>query len=101
MDSEWSCYITHALALPQFPVRTHADTHEPSSKCTRGVPVFKWAGHVILENKTLVQFLVWSNPSNLFFASPALQADAYVVAATLASQFYHEEHPRVPVRCVL
>lgn len=68
---------------------------------TRGAPVLKWAGPRIREDKELVEFLVWANPSNLCFASPALQADAEVVAAALASPFYALEHPRVPVSCVL
>jgi len=68
---------------------------------TRGAPVLKWAGARIREDKALVEFLVWANPSNLCFASPALQADAEVVAAALASPFYDQEHPRVPVSCVL
>ncbi len=46
---------------------------------TRGVPVLKWASSMIREDKALVQFLVWSNPSNLCFASPALQADKEVL----------------------
>jgi hypothetical protein len=35
------------------------------------------------------------------FASPALQADAEVVAAALASPFYAEPPPPVPPSCVL
>lgn len=68
---------------------------------TRGAPVLKWAGPRIREDKALVEFLAWANPSNLCFASPALQADTEVVAAALASPFYALEHPRVPVSCVL
>jgi hypothetical protein len=55
---------------------------------TRGAPVLQWTGQQIREDKALVEYLVWSNPSNLFYASPALQADAEVAAAALASPFY-------------
>lgn len=79
----WGGYSAHAVAH------------------TRGAPVLKWAGPRIREDKALVEFLVWANPSNLCFASPALQADPEVVAAALASPFYDQEHPRVPVSCVL
>ena len=68
---------------------------------TRGAPVLKWAAERLREDKALVCFLVWANPSNLCFASPALQADAEVVAAALASPFYAEPPPPVPPSCVL
>ena len=68
---------------------------------TRGAPVLQWAGHCIREDKDLVENLVWSNPSNLCYASPALQADAEVAAAALASPFYAEKDPQAPVSCVL
>ena len=90
-EEAWTAYSSDAVAL-QF---------GPAQRCTRGAPVLKWAGPSIREDKGLVQFLVWSNPSNFCFASPALQADEEVVGAALASPFYDDEHPRVPVSCVL
>jgi hypothetical protein len=68
---------------------------------TRGAPVLQFAGAKLREDKTIVCFLVWSNPTNLCFASPALQADDEVVAAALASPFYAEQPPPVPPTCVL
>ena len=68
---------------------------------TRGAPVLKWAAERLRADKALVCFLVWANPSNLSFASPALRADAEVVAAALASPFYAEPPPPVPPSCVL
>ena len=92
-EEAWTAYSSDAVGL-QFNA-----AHD--TKCTRGAPVLKWAGPSIREDKGLVQFLVWSNPSNFCFASPALQADEEVVGAALASPFYDDEHPRVPVSCVL
>jgi hypothetical protein len=63
--------------------------------------VLKWAAERLRADKALVCFLAWSNPTNLCFASPALQADAEVVAAALASPFYAELPPPVPPSCVL
>ena len=67
----------------------------------RGVPVLQFAGPELKQHKTLVCFLVWSNPLNLRSASPALQADTEVVAAALASPFYAELPPLEPPSCVL
>ena len=84
MDAEWRGYTAAGLC-----------------PLTRGAPVLKWAAERLREDKALVCFLVWANPSNLGFASPALQADAEVVAAALASPFYAEPPPPVPPTCVL
>jgi hypothetical protein len=84
MDTEWRGYIA-----------------QPVHGLTRGAPVLKWAAARLRVDKALVLFLVWSNPTNLCFASPTLQADADVVAAALASQFYAEPPPPVPPSCVL
>ena len=54
-----------------------------SAVLTSGVPVLGWAGDKIRADKELVQFLVWSNPSNLCYASPALQADPDIVCTAL------------------
>ena len=86
MDAEWRGYTAAALNLHGL---------------TRGAPVLKWAAERLRADKALVQFLVWSNPTNLCFASPALQTDAEVVAAALASPFYAEPPPPVPASCVL
>jgi hypothetical protein len=86
MDGEWPGYSAAALGLHGL---------------TRGAPVLKWAGERLRADKALVAYLVWANPSNLSFASPALQADADVVAAALASPFYAEQPPPVPPSCVL
>ena len=83
----WGGYSAHAVGQ--------------CSAYARGAPVLKWAGPRIREDKALVEFLAWANPSNLCFASPALQADAEVVAAALASPFYAEPPPPVPPSCVL
>jgi hypothetical protein len=90
MDAEWRGYSAAAL-----------QSSAKCSHCTRGAPVLKWAGPRLREDKALVSFLVWANPTNLCFASPALQADAEVVAAALASPFYAEPPPPVPASCVL
>jgi hypothetical protein len=90
--SGWSGYSAAALSMPDMP-GLHG--------LTRGAPVLKWAAEPLREDKALVCFLVWANPSNLGFASPALQADAEVVAAALASPFYAEPPPPVPPTCVL
>ena len=68
---------------------------------TRGAPVLRFAAPSLQNDKTLVRFLVWSNPSNLAFASAPLQADAEVVAAALVSPFYAEQLPPMPRSCVL
>jgi len=70
----------------------------------RGAPVLGFASHTLKENKTLVCFLVWSNPENMQWASRALQADAEVVAAALSSPFYDEPwdcYSGAPRTCVL
>ena len=87
MDAEWRGYS--AAAVGGYPA------------LQRGAPVLKWAAERLRADKALVAYLVWSNPSNLCFASPALQADADVVAAALASPFYAEPPPPVPPSCVL
>jgi len=87
--SGWSGYSAAALSMPGL----HG--------LTRGAPVLKWAAEPLREDKALVCFLVWANPSNLGFASPALRADAEVVAAALASPFYAEPPAPVPPTCVL
>ena len=84
MDAEWRGYTTagcHGL--------------------TRGAPVLKWAAERLQDDKTLVQFLVWANQTNLCLASPGLQADAEVVAAAMASPFCAEPPPPVPPSCVM
>jgi hypothetical protein len=86
MDAEWRGYSAAALSLHGL---------------TRGAPVLKWAAERLRADKALVCFLAWSNPTNLCFASPALQADAEVVAAALASPFYAEPPPPEPPSCVL
>jgi hypothetical protein len=63
--------------------------------------VLKWAAERLQDDKTLVQFLVWANQTNLCLASPGLQADAEVVAAAMASPFYAEPPPLVPLSCVM
>lgn len=68
---------------------------------TRGAEVLRFASPTLQEDKTLVCFLVWSNPINLCWASPALQGDADVVAAALSSPFYAEPPPAYPASCVL
>ena len=90
--SGWSGYSAAALSMTDMP-GLHG--------LTRGAPVLKWAAERLREDKALVCFLVWANPSNLCFASPALQADAEVVGAALASPFYAEPPPPVPASCVL
>ena len=72
-----------------------------SNAMTRGAPVLRWAPQRIREDKALVEYLVWSNPSNLLYVSPALGADAEVAAAALASPFYAEKDPERPACCVL
>jgi len=67
----------------------------------RGAPVLRYASPALQEDKTLVCFLVWSNPTNLCWASPALQADDEVVSAALCSPFYDQFPPPTPVTCVL
>jgi hypothetical protein len=72
-----------------------------SAVFTRGVPVLRWAGEKIRADKELVQFLVWSNPSNLHDASPALQADPDIVSTALQSPYYWEESPKTSAALVL
>ena len=72
-----------------------------SAVLTSGVPVLGWAGDKIRADKELVQFLVWSNPSNLCYASPALQADPDIVCTALKSPYYWEEHPKTSPALVL
>ena len=85
MDADWGGYTDAPFA---FSVK-------------RGAPVLKWAAERLQDDKALVQFLVWANPSNLVFASPALRGDIDVVAAALASPFYTEPPPLEPPTCVL
>jgi hypothetical protein len=89
MDAEWAGY-------GEKPVYDHNGT-----ELTRGCPVLQWAGQRICENKALVEFLVWSNPSNLRWASLALQANPDVTKAALSSPFYWQKSPNYPVDCVL
>jgi hypothetical protein len=89
MDVDWSGYGAQAV------------TFDGHLKMTRGAPVLRWAAQRIREDKALVEYLVWSNPSNLIYVSPALGADAEVAAAALASPFYAEKDPERPACCVL
>ncbi len=59
------------------------------------------ASEEIRNNKELVRFLVWSNPSNLCDPSPALQADPDIVFTALQSPYYWEEHPKTSFALVL
>ena len=76
-------------------------SEEQDTGLKRGAPVLQFAGAKLQEDKTIVCFLVWSNPTNLCWASPALQGDADVVAAALSSPFYAEPPPAYPPKCVL
>jgi len=78
-----------------------APAHGRGPRFTRGVPVLRFAGPTLRDHRDLVQFLVWCNPSNLEYASPALQADEGVVSAALHSPFYDEQEPPRPSFCVL
>jgi hypothetical protein len=49
----------------------------------------------------MVQYLVWSNPSNLGSASFALKADPDIVSTALKSLFYPQKEPVVPSHSVL
>ena len=93
MEAEWGGYSAEGLAVQQLGQRSH--------ELTRGAPVLRWAPQRIREDKALVEYLVWSNPSNLLYVSPALGADAEVAAAALASPFYAEKDPERPACCVL
>ena len=93
MEAEWGGYSAEGLAVQQLGQRSH--------EMTRGAPVLRWAPQRIREDKALVEYLVWSNPSNLLYVSPALGADAEVAAAALASPFYAEKDPERPACCVL
>ena len=88
MNVEWGGYGAQAVTVD-------------GTKMTRGAPVLRWAPQRIREDKALVEYLVWSNPSNLLYVSPALGADAEVAAAALASPFYAEKDPARPACCVL
>lgn len=72
----------------------------PDPAFSRGAPVLRWASAAICADKALVRFLVWSNPGNLGFASPALQADPEVVRTALFSPYYGQAQPD-PGFCVL
>jgi len=72
-----------------------------SAVLTRGVSVLRFASEKIRADKELVRFLVWSNPSNLCYASPALQADPDIVSTALQSPYYWEEHPTTSPALVL
>lgn len=89
MDVDWSGYGAQAV------------TFDCNIKMTRGAPVLRWAPQRIREDKALVEYLVWSNPSNLLYVSPELGANAEVAAAALASPFYAEKDPERPSCCVL
>jgi hypothetical protein len=93
MEAEWGGYSAEGLAVQQHGQRAY--------EMTRGAPVLRWAPQRIREDKALVEYLVWSNPSNLLYVSPALGADAEVAAAALASPFYAEKDPERPACCVL
>jgi hypothetical protein len=93
MEAEWGGYSAEGLAVQQL--------GQHSNAMTRGAPVLRWAPQRIREDKALVEYLVWSNPSNLLYVSPALGADAEVAAAALASPFYAEKDPERPACCVL
>ena len=88
MNVEWGGYGAQAVTVDGM-------------KMTRVSPVLGWAPQRIREDKALVEYLVWSNPSNLRYVSPALGADAEVAAAALASPFYAEKDPDYPACCVL
>jgi hypothetical protein len=67
------------------PVQYVMQRSDGSATFTRGVSVLRWMIEQIRADKELVQFLVWSNPSNLCYASPALQADPDIVSTALQS----------------
>jgi hypothetical protein len=49
----------------------------------------------------MVQFLVWSNPANLAYASAALKADPEIVSTAMKSPYYFETSPVMPEHCIL
>lgn len=59
----------------------------------RGAPVLQWADKSLVENKLLVQYLVWANPANFQFATCMLRADPDIIFAALASPFYDQKDP--------
>ena len=65
----------------------------PDPAFSRSAPVLRWASAAICADKALVEFLVWSNPWNLCFASPALQADPEVLRTALFSPYYGQAQP--------
>ena len=83
------------------PVQYVMQRFDGSAVFTRGVLVLRWASEQIRADKDLVWFLVWSNPSNLCFASVALQADHDIVATALQSPYYWEEQQKTSSALVL
>ena len=83
------------------PVQYVMQRFDGSVVFTRGVLVLRWASEQIRADKDLVWFLVWANPSNLCFASAALQADHDIVATALQSPYYWEEQPKTSSALVL
>ena len=83
---------THGLPIPYWtPIATY----------TRGVAVLRWADDDIANDKTMVQYLVWANPSNLAYASAALKADEDIVSTAMMSPYYLQPEPAMPPSCVL
>jgi hypothetical protein len=83
---------THGLPIPYWtPIATY----------TRGVAVLRWADDDIANDKTMVQYLVWANPSNIAYASAALKADEDIVSTAMMSPYYLQPEPAMPPSCVL
>jgi hypothetical protein len=83
------------------PVQYAMQRFDGAATFTRGVLVLRWASEQIRADRDLVRFLVWANPSNLCFASAALQADHDIVATALQSPYYWEEQPKTSSALVL
>ena len=85
---------THGLLIPRG--HSIADHYYK-----RGVAVLRWADDEIAQDREMVQFLVWSNPSNLAYASAALKGDYDIVKIACQSPFYKQASPAMPEHCIL
>ncbi len=63
--------------------------------------MLRWADDEIAGDKEIVQFLVWSNPSNLAYARASLKADPDIVSTAWKSPFYMQPSPAMPEHCIL
>ena len=73
----------------------------PIDNYSKGAYVLQHANDDIKNDRDMVEYLVWSNPSQFGWASAALRADPDILSTALNSPFYWQPEPGMPSHCIL